>query len=125
MGKIYILYSVKKKKIDAFIKENIGIDEPSYYQKRQFINSFLSQLKIKNIRYIDESDFNAIIKSTKYFTINPYSKLLKRKKLKNEEEILNELTNINIDDDDEYNKLEKDKVPLLFYHHNHDNIIPL
>ena len=121
---LYPLFN-EEKKIDAFIKENIGIDEPSYYQKRQFINSFLSQLKIKNIRYIDESDFNAIIKSTKYFTINPYSKLLKRKKLKNEEEILNELTNINIDDDDEYNKLEKDKVPLLFYHHNHDNIIPL
>ena len=68
---------LKVSNVVSFIKENIGIENPSYYQIKQFINSFLSQISEENIQKIDDDIKKKIIASTRHFTKNPYSNLLK------------------------------------------------
>ena len=82
--------------IEEYIKEKIGIKRPSYYQKRQFINSLLSQITPINIQYLNKEIIDKIIESTKHFTINAYSNLLKEETNKEltEEKILDLLTSI-------------------------------
>lgn len=124
--------------VEHFITGNIGIDNPSYYQKRQFINSLLSQITEDNIRKLktDNTIFNKIIESTKHFTENHYSKLLKGEKEENKgenkddknEDINNENISNSIDDkileklssiDDqsliENLKKKDENIPLIFY----------
>ena len=88
----------------------VGINNPSYYQKRQFINSFLSQITINNYRKIKHL-LDKRIDSTKYFLENSYSDLLKQTNeelgIKDESQIIEKLTDIEI-------KKYDDKIPLIF-----------
>ena len=97
-------------KEEEFIKNNIKIENASYYQKRQFINSFLSQITINNASQLNDDLKQNIIDSTQYFTLNCYSDLIKQKNnISKPDDILNQLSKI----DNNYNtKFEK---PLIFY----------
>ena len=107
------------KNINEFISKKIGIDKPSYYQKRQFINSFLSQIKVIEICKNKEDIIECLIKNTKYFTKNSYSNLLKdkQKKILTKNEILDALSSIKTIENDE------DKDPLIFYNSKKKKII--
>ena len=124
--------------VEQFIIEKIGIDNPSYYQKRQFINSLLSQINENNISKLKSTNFfNKIIESTKHFTENHYSKLLKEENDKKEEinenninsndnKILEKLTSI----DDDVSFIEKlkekdDNIPLIFYNIKNNQFIEI
>ena len=126
------------KDVEQFIIEKIGIENPSYYQKRQFINSLLSQINENNISKLKSTNFfNKIIESTKHFTENHYSKLLKEENDKKEEinenninsndnKILEKLTSI----DDDVSFIEKikekdEKIPLIFYNIKNNQFIEI
>ena len=127
--KIFINLNIKN--VNNFINKNIGIENHSYYQKRQFINAFLSQIKDINDEEIIQKFKKyqkTIIESTKHFTKNPYSNLLKERpkddnKIENkskknyltEDEILNKLS-LTVDIASIKKEKEKlDKIPLVFY----------
>ena len=116
------------KDVDSFVKKNIGIENPSYYQIKQFINSFLSQISGDNIQNLNNDTKEKIIASTRHFTKNPYSNLLKENNAANnvnegncqkseltEKDILEKLSLIDNDTSKKENIKELDKIPLVFY----------
>jgi len=91
--------------VEEFINKKIQIKNPSYYQKRQFINAFLSQIDSDNIPKINEDIFEKIINATRHFTENKYSSLLK------EANIIDKKIEIN---DDEQSSIKTGKDSQLF-----------
>ena len=120
---------------EEFIDKNIHIENPSYYQKRQFINCILSQINEDNYDKLNDDTLNKIINSTIHFTQNCFSPLLKEKNEKgmNEDEMLQKLSDIyksefdNKEKIDKKNKSELDKSnkdnPLIFYNNEKQKFI--
>ena len=106
-----IIEQLKISNIEEFINKNICIKNPSYYQKRQFLNSLLCQITPNNAHLLLEKDLlKKKIEATKYFTENSFSDLLKEKsvgKEKSEEEILEIFSSIQ--------KKEDLRMPLIFF----------
>ena len=97
-------------KVEEFIKNNIKIKNPSYYQKRIFINSFLSQITVNNASILSDDLKRKKIDSTQYFTLNCYSDLIKQKNnIPKPEYLLEQLSEI------DYNYNTKLEIPLVFY----------
>ena len=96
--------------IEKFINKNIGIKNPSYYQKRQFLNSFLCQITPDNAHLLKEDILKKKIEATKYFIENSFSDLLKEEndgKEKSEDQILEKISSIK--------KKEDSNIPLIFF----------
>ena len=97
---LFVLLKIKDPK--EFIYSHIGIENPSYYQIKQFINSFLCQITNKNYQDFLKDDIkNKRIQSTKHFTKNLYSDLLKENNKEDKD---------NNKDNNEDNKNEKSKI---------------
>ena len=120
--KLFDALSIKD--IDKFINKNINIKNPSYYQKRQFINCIISQINENNVNKLitnDNNYLNKIIESTRYFTSNCFSPLLKIKNEKDikEEDMLKKLSDIYKEESESSNKEKNSKAkknpPLIFY----------
>ena len=113
--------------VDEFIKEKIGIDNPSYYQKRQFINCILSQINENNYGKLDKDKLDKRINSSKHFTSNCFSSILKEKNKNDvdEEEMLQKLSDIYKTKTEEKENIEKNNkdYPLIFYNNNQDKFI--
>ena len=123
--------------VDEFIKEKIGIDNPSYYQKRQFINCILSQINENNYGKLDKDKLDKRINSSKHFTSNCFSSILKEKDKNDvdEKEMLQKLSDIyktKSEDKENNEKNNKDKenneknnndYPLIFYNNKQDKFI--
>ena len=107
-----ILEQLNIKNIEEFIHKNIGIKNPSYYQKRQFLNSFLCQITPDNAPHLlsNKDIFEKKIKATKYFIENSFSDLLKEEndgKEKSEDQILEKISSIQ--------KKEDSHIPIIFF----------
>ena len=106
------------KKLQEFVKENIGIEKYSYYQINIFIKLFISRYSHFNskLKFVqnNKDDINSCIQKfaeyTKCFTNSGFSQLLMRKDKNNDNNLIDELK-----EEYEYNlKNENSYCPLLF-----------
>ena len=99
--------------INKFIRNNIKITKPSFYQKKIFVSCLLSQIDSSK----NKKDIDKIAKGLKRFTQNYYSNILKEKiDCKDTNEIIKKLEKR--EENNKENNKEDNEEPLSLFTNN-------